>query len=626
MCKKIAIFLGEVVGNLQEEIMKLCSQYANQKGYGVISFCTYGSYNEDFLYAEGEKACISLPDMSGFDGVIVTEDVFNIPGMGDELYQVLKKDATCPVVYMRTKREGFYSVLSENTVGIEMMTKHFIEHHGFRDICFMSGKKGSQDSVERLQGFLNAMEEYQIPVTEHMIFHGDYWREKGKEALSWFMEGRETYPQVIICANDYMALSICEELREHGVRVPEDVCVSGFDYVIEAKQYHPSLTSMMVDFDKMSKKAVEIIDRVNSGKSQETYEYVTPKLKLHKSCGCGKQIHVSQVSELVDEKYQNISKMKDIMLSTTEYQDAFDEEEYLWITEKYGRLFNTDNVYLCMCDTEEEGYAAVENASAFSEQMILKRVFHGEERAEKKKISFPRKDILPKDIWKQDEIQNFMIFVLHFKNNVYGYLVAEFPQKGWFDIFTQGYIMTLANAIENASVQKKLEDLEKIKALYQKDSLTGLYNRRGFDKLIRDRMIAGAESKNVMTLVSIDMDGLKYVNDNFGHMEGDNALKLFASALKKSIGKDEFCARVGGDEFAAFLTGASKNREARFLKNLEKELQKVNSQQLPYQVDASVGTCVMNEGDLSFADCVRIADRRMYENKNIRKAQGKAIR
>ena len=77
---------------------------ANSLGYDVIAICSYGSYNDDILYAEGEKSSINLADPSIFDGIIVTEDLFDIPGMGDELYEKLKNEAKCPVVYLRTGR------------------------------------------------------------------------------------------------------------------------------------------------------------------------------------------------------------------------------------------------------------------------------------------------------------------------------------------------------------------------------------------------------------------------------------------------------------------------------------------------------------------------------------------
>ena len=126
------------------------------------------------------------------------------------------------------------------------MVRHFVVHHGFRDICFMQGKMSYPDARDRYQGFLDVMEEAGIPVTEHMVFEGDYWREKGKQAVDWFMEGRETYPQAIICSNDHMAVSVCDELKRRGVRIPEDVCVSGYDNTLESMRYFPSITSVCV--------------------------------------------------------------------------------------------------------------------------------------------------------------------------------------------------------------------------------------------------------------------------------------------------------------------------------------------------------------------------------------------
>ena len=194
----------------------------------------------------------------------MAEDTFDIEGMGAELRTYLKKTATCPVVYLRATYEEGYSVLVSDGEAIAEMTEHFIVHHGFRDICYMSGPYDSEDAMNRFKSFRKVMENAGIEVKEHMVFEGDYWRAKGKMAVDWFMEGRDAYPQAIICANDYMALSICEELQSRGVRIPEDVCVSGYDDILESRCYRPGLTSISVPFARMGEKAVEIIHNVNN--------------------------------------------------------------------------------------------------------------------------------------------------------------------------------------------------------------------------------------------------------------------------------------------------------------------------------------------------------------------------
>ena len=620
MRNKIAVLMGEVTGNFQETIARAIAERANELGYDMIAFCTYGSYNDDILFSEGEKACVYLPNYEEYSGIIVTEDVFDIEGMGDEVYAHLKKYAKCPVVYLRTKREGFYSVLLENKEPMKNMTRHFLEDHGFRDICYMSGKKGLWDAGQRLEGFLEAMEEKGIPVTEHMIFHGDYWREKGKAAINWFMEGRDTYPQAIICANDYMALSICEELRKRGVRVPEDVCVSGFDYVEEAKLYQPSITSVFVDAPKMGVMAVDIIDRVNKGLPQEQVIWMVPDMKLQKSCGCGEQWVFDDVAGMIDQNYQNAFSMKNTMLSTMEYQDAFEENEYLHVAEKYFSLMRCENVWLCLCDEKEEGFLAVENENHFTKQMILKRILHSNGNAEKRKFPFPRTELLPKECWDADKPNNLLVFSLHYKNKIYGYMVAEMPKKTWPDIYSQSYMLNLANAIENAMVQKELSSFEEIKALYQRDSLTGLYNRRGIDKLGREMFAKACDTGKELVLVSIDMDGLKYINDTFGHTEGDKALRKMGTVLQSAVYEKEVCARVGGDEFFCILSSEYPDRESQFLKQLEKSMEEVNQKGNLYSIRASVGFArSMETPGMTMQNCLQLADMRMYENKRKRK-------
>lgn len=113
------------------------------------------------------------------------------------------------------------------------------------------------------------------------------------------------------------------------------------------------------------------------------------------------------------------------------------------------------------------------------------------------------------------------------------------------------------------------------------------------------------------------MDGLKYINDHFGHGEGDEALQRLAKVLESLTGEGDVCARMGGDEFAMLLasdddmqTDSFENAFITAIKEEEKHVVK------PYPFHASIGTCVINErSGLSLLECMQLADRRMYENK-----------
>lgn len=480
----------------------------------------------------------------------------------------------------------------------------------------MSGKKGSLDSLERMNGFLEAMNEAGLSVTEHSIFHGDFWREKGKVAIDFFLEGRENYPQAIICANDYMALSITEELENRGIKVPEDVCVSGYDYIDEARFNQPSLTSMVVDFDEMAREAVNIIDRVNMAIHQETITMVEPKIILHKSCGCGKQYNYDDMAKLLQKDYHHIYSMKNNMLATMEYQDSFEEDEYLEVADKYFESLRCEKAWLCLCYHDPDEVNSVRAFTSFSEQMVLKRIFTVGNESEKVNIVFNRKSLLPEEYLKGDETDNLLVFTLHFKNHLYGYFVAKFPDEQWLDIYSQAYILGLATALENAAVQKELSTFESIKELYHKDSLTGLYNRRGFEKRAKDLYKKAEEDNSQLYFISIDMDKLKHINDTYGHTEGDKAIKRIADAISGSLMEGDIAARMGGDEFFVILLGNIPDRDTLFVNTLKELINKGNEGNVMYPVDASVGVCgLLGASEHTLQSLMDSADIKMYENK-----------
>lgn len=615
MKKRIGLVISEIAQSYQKIIVNSVVNYANQNNYEVIVLSSYGSYNNDILYAEGEKAGIYLADFSRFDGLIVAEDVFDIPKMADKLYEQIRQTATCPVVYLRSTREGCYSVLVKNKEAMREITKHFIEDHGFTDICYMSGKKDAEDAKERLDGFLTEMKKHNLPVTEHDIFHGFYWKDHGKQAIDWFMTNRDKYPQAIICANDYMAISIFNELEARGVKIPNDVCVSGFDFVEEARYAKQSFTSFELDFDQFAKEAVNIIVKVNRNTTEvPKIKRVSGKLVLHSTCGCGCQVTHIHSNEYFEMDFNHINDTKNFILASTELQYAYKYNEYMKILKHYKYLFGPQKTYICYC--EKDNFETVANNINFSDRMCLRTIMNEDGSIEHCNITFPRWKLLPDEYIEKDQLNNLVVFAIHYKNIMYGYIVTTIPPTSrWFNIYSQGYMMLLANAIENSELHNKMNHLVSIEELYKLDPLTNIFNRRGFNDILQEKYSLVTPDKGIC-LVSIDMDNLKVINDTYGHLEGDTALVNIAKALKNSLNDDEYCARTGGDEYAAVLNLTTPSRGIEFKKCFIQELANVNNHKNLYELSVSVGMCdSIDINATTLSDLIQIADNRMYAEK-----------
>ena len=266
--------MSEITQFFQERCGKALVKAAADRDMDLIIYASYGSYScpygRNLLSEIGKKNIIHLPDYSSFDGIIVLPNTFDIHGMDTEFFEVVRKHAHCPVICLQNdfsdQYPEFYSITVENLETMYSMTKHFIDVHGFTDICYMSGPFVSKDSPDRLRGFKRAMEEAGLEVRPNMVYEGNYWLNRGGQAMEFFMEGRDTYPQAVICANDYMALSICDELKKRGLRVPEDVCVSGFDGIREGQQNDPPLTTVTISPELYAETAVLILDDLFAGK------------------------------------------------------------------------------------------------------------------------------------------------------------------------------------------------------------------------------------------------------------------------------------------------------------------------------------------------------------------------
>jgi diguanylate cyclase (GGDEF)-like protein len=151
------------------------------------------------------------------------------------------------------------------------------------------------------------------------------------------------------------------------------------------------------------------------------------------------------------------------------------------------------------------------------------------------------------------------------------------------------------------------------------DELTGLCNRRGFMAIAERQLKIGHRTGRGIVLFFMDIDGMKQINDSFGHGEGDRALKRMAKALKMTFRDSDVIARLGGDEFAVLAIEASDNSEAAIRARLAEDLKSVSAGETRYTINLSLGAVRINIcSSASIGEWMVRADQAMYEQKRRR--------
>ena len=192
------------------------------------------------------------------------------------------------------------------------------------------------------------------------------------------------------------------------------------------------------------------------------------------------------------------------------------------------------------------------------------------------------------------------------------------------------YLFQIMNALtrsmENLHKKEMLAYMNrKLSSLYIMDTLTGMYNRMGYQQLGEESFRISGLNKRKLLILFVDLDRLKYINDTFGHEYGDMAICAAARALMQCSSRDAVPARTGGDEFVLIQSYQSDEISRELVLRIRRTLEaEGKAQKLPFPLSMSIGTVVTDpESALSFADYVKIADSRMYEEKVQKRAARK---
>ena len=599
----IAVIASGIDEEYQQSILKGIHRYAAQHHVNIAHFIAFGGILANPKYDQGEYNIFELPNFSLFDGVVLLSNTFSAD-LGDALYERIRA-AGIPAVSIDRDLGDLYYIGIRNAAAMEQITRHLIEQHHIKRLNFISGPDTNSESTERLAAFQKVLREHDIPIEPDRVYHGTFRAKDGRRAVESFLSSDLPFPEAIVCANDAMAISAVLTLEENGIRCPEDILVSGFDNIYNARHFSPALTTIERPLMQSGALACELIIRCIAGEKPERVQELSAVPIFSESC--------------------DISRHDQMACSLVEC-DSFDE--YIDTLKQFVRKTKCEEFYLCLNDNwhmkqiqEEVGYTGALPADTYtvhgySQRMIMPlSYFDGEFHGES---GFTSDRILPRLRTDSERNRNMFFVPLHFRERCLGFFAivnSDFPMAS---ALFHSWSINISNTLENFRKLLCLDEIvQELDKLYAIDSLTGIYNRNGFKRSSQALFDACAVEHRQVMVMFADMDGLKHINDNFGHKAGDHAIRSIAAILQESCLRGEIACRFGGDEFFIFGADYSEAAADALRGRINKALEICNrNSDLPYELSVSLGACItVPPKDSSIFQLITVADNRMYEEK-----------
>lgn len=189
------------------------------------------------------------------------------------------------------------------------------------------------------------------------------------------------------------------------------------------------------------------------------------------------------------------------------------------------------------------------------------------------------------------------------------------------DIRKQGAELNKRLEESRGEIEHLKKNLEQVTTESQRDFLTGVFNRKAYDRLLDEQINEARNQGKDMCLLMIDIDHFKQFNDKFGHLLGDEVLKIVAKALTDSVRGRDIVARYGGEEFSVVLPdtpmpGAMKVAETICKTIAARELKRRDSGESYGVITVSIGVSLLRHGSDTAVNLIKRADEALYQSKN----------
>lgn len=642
----IAVLVYDLINNYNHTVVDgIVSYFENKEDVRTIVVPVNVPYAQSDNYDYQYWSSVKILNNDDVDGVIIIPNSFSNYIDFDTLSKELQLLSGKPVVSIARKIDLPDCKYTCNTSekAYDLVIEHLKNKHNKSKIAFFGAEMvDSPESTERFESFKKALAKHDLPFYPDLVFQGDFTPGTAEEVLSKIVKTKEDLNfDAICCVNDFTAAGCIYHFNKIDVLVPEDVIVFGYDDHDIALKLYPKLSSINQNIPLTGAKAAEMIYDMLQGKLVPEKVITDSTPVYRQSCGCvAGSVETSAYYDWLGTYYEKDESRKKAEISSIRKHQRVLSEIYNMINlidgkisfenvmdtlKKAVKISDFQTVLACFYDeplivAKEESFIIPEKIRA---QLIVDtktddyEIFpfkKGDEFVLKERIMPERCECYGNGL--------YVMYPIFMRNKNFGYMICKCNVTEYTLTAINLKILTdiLVNAYESSmSIRQQKDLLEKNLSLSMSaktDELTKLFNRRGFmdygQRLIEMAMF----SNKTGGVFFCDLDGLKKVNDTWGHEIGDLAIKTEAQVLRNTFRESDMIGRLSGDEFAIVAPGFKleyvetiRRRLADANENFSKEVG------LPFTLSISIGVVMFNSKTSDLSELLTLADKQLYVEK-----------
>jgi len=644
--KKIAVLSYDLSVEYHITVVDGILSFFNEKKDDVVIFLapvnvphatTNGS---DYQY----WSIVNVLKNQEIDAVIVVANSFTEYISLEKLSQELKVLESKPIISISAPldvKTNSYTYSSPDQA-YEQIIEHLVTEHGRKKIAFFSGELNEcPDSVLRFQAYKKALKKNGLKYDPDLVYPGDFTPASTYFYIKNHYNSKDEFSyDAILCANDYMAAGAVGAYEEKGLKIPEDISVVGFDDAAIALNSSPNLTTVNQHIIESGRKAGELAYEAAYGRKIPKTVPIEAVPVYRQSCGCSKKAAKTYNEYVQMGAYIDKSEADHRMLNlfgnslndlSTIYRMLNMSDTVIDFNDYVNTLIlNLHSIYVeyfaaCFYDKPkrvkpEDNFEVPKKAKL----MIFYDAKHNikDNYFDQGGISFRTADgLLPANVeapWSGD----YFILPVSLQNMNYGYLICKLPMNKYtaYEVYLKIFINAMVHSYERSIRDKQRSILqnekEKSARIARTDELTKVLNRRGFFEIAQKQINVSTANGNKGSVFFFDMDGLKNINDTYGHEEGDSAIKAMANVLRKVCRSSDIIGRLSGDEFAIVSPGFDIAKLDDLRESINKYCEKFSVKEgLPVMISMSVGGVEFSEENTDLQTLLSAADRYLYQEK-----------